>query len=148
MADYKKMYLDLFATIQHSIEHMQDAQLRTEKEYIEGIEPIIELTENATDSYAGFPRAMLSSDSVVIGRNIKELRIREGVTVEQITKVLNVSASKLSAMECGEEEISLDGLCRLSNFFCVSVDSLLMLGSTDNENKSSNLIIFPGSVNA
>lgn len=61
---------------------------------------------------------------------LKHLRIRKGLRQKDLAAILNVSPSTISNYENGVHSPDLDTLCKLSNFYGVSLDYLL--GRTDN----------------
>jgi len=124
MANYKKMYIDSFIAIQRCMEILQEAQLAAEEEYMN-------CSEEAEAS-----RADVSSDKKIIGNNIRALRERELMSKEQMAEIMNISPSRLMLLEYGEENASLENLCRLSNYFHVSVDSFLVPNKYKGINRS------------
>lgn len=61
---------------------------------------------------------------------IKDLREDHDLTQKQISKILNCSQVCCSRYEKGQRDIPLKALCKLSEFYNVSVDYIL--GLTDN----------------
>lgn len=61
------------------------------------------------------------------GERIRQLRIQSGCTQEKLAKELNIDRSLLSHVEAGKRGCSVDLFVRLSNYFNVSLD-LLILG--------------------
>ena len=66
------------------------------------------------------------------GAYIQNLRIQNGYTQGQLAKALNMDRSYLSRIESGAKGCSVDLFIRLSEFFCVSVDSLIFGMEQDN----------------
>ena len=57
--------------------------------------------------------------------NLKELRINENLTQEDMAKMLNMSATGYASYEQGKAEPSIDTLITLARFFKVSIDELV-----------------------
>lgn len=55
---------------------------------------------------------------------LKELRIKNNLTQEQIAKILNMTQEKYSRLETGVSKINLDTIIQLANFYNVSLDFL------------------------
>jgi len=126
MANYKKMYLESFTAMQRCVELLQEAQLASEEEYIKECEENITLGVKNLDPFAEASRVDVSSDKKIIGKNIRDLRERESLSIEQMAKIMDISSSRLVLLEYSEENASLESLCRLANYFRVSVDSFLV----------------------
>lgn len=58
-------------------------------------------------------------------RRIKDLRIDNDLTQEYIAHLLNVNQKTYSRYETGEHNIPVEVLCKLADFYHVSVDYLL-----------------------
>lgn len=61
------------------------------------------------------------------GAQIRQLRTKNGLTQEKLASVLNIDRSLLSHVEAGKRGCSVDLFVRLSDFFDVPLD-LLILG--------------------
>lgn len=70
------------------------------------------------------------------GACIRRLRIQHGYTQEGLAGELNIDRSLISHIEAGKRGCSVDLLVRLSGFFGVSLD-LLILGKEQNTPYSS-----------
>ena len=64
-------------------------------------------------------------DSVKVGKELCRLRKQMGLTQEKLAKEINVSFQAVSNWERGKTPPTLDNLVELSDYFGVSVDSLL-----------------------
>lgn len=64
------------------------------------------------------------------GARIRQLRIQNSYTQEKLAGALNIDRSLLSHVEAGKRGCSIDLFVRLSEFFNVSLD-LLILGEED-----------------
>lgn len=62
----------------------------------------------------------------ILSNNLKFLRKREGYTQTEMAKILGYQdKSSCSNIECGVRELNTQGLIKLSEFFCVTIDDLL-----------------------
>ena len=72
---------------------------------------------------------------------LQELRLRKGLTQEELSKALFVSRTAVSKWESGRGYPSIDSLKEISKFFSVSIDDLLsgekLLSIAEKENKPS-----------
>ena len=66
------------------------------------------------------------------GAYIQNLRIQNGYTQGQMAKALNMDRSHLSRIESGTKGCSVDLFIQLSEFFHVSIDSLILGMERDN----------------
>lgn len=64
-------------------------------------------------------------DRKVLGKRIREERIRSGLTQEQTAEHIGVSTAYIGFVERGERSITLEKLILLANCFHVTVDFLL-----------------------
>ncbi|KPI54434.1 hypothetical protein IM33_08545 [Clostridioides difficile] len=70
--------------------------------------------------------------NLVLSKNLKDLRIKKGLTQEQVAKDLMTTKVSISRYENGTREPKIEMLDSLSNYYNVSVDYLL--GKTSIEN--------------
>lgn len=70
------------------------------------------------------------------GERLKELRIRKGLTHQEIADYLGVSRSTISYYENGKNEPRIEGLIKLAELLEVSLDYLI----TGKENESEFLL--------
>ncbi len=61
----------------------------------------------------------------MLGNNIKDLRIKKGLTQEELGKMLNKTKNNISQYETGKREPDNNTLLKLSEIFNVSIDLLL-----------------------
>lgn len=61
----------------------------------------------------------------VLGKRIREERIRVGLTQEQIAEYINVSTTYIGFIERGERSVTLEKLILLAECFHVTIDSLI-----------------------
>ncbi len=59
---------------------------------------------------------------------LKELRIAKGLTQSEVAKVIGYSSLSYARYEKGEREPDISTLCKLADYFEVSVDYLLGRG--------------------
>lgn len=69
------------------------------------------------------------------GEYIRSLRIQNGYTQSELSKVMNIDQSYLSRVESGAKGCSVDMFIQFSNFFHVSLDSLIFGPKVDNTPK-------------
>lgn len=74
------------------------------------------------------------------GKQIRQLRIKNGYTQEELAKELNIDRSLISYIETGKRGCTVDMLVQLSSLFGVSLDSLILgkeiCTSPDNANRA------------
>lgn len=71
------------------------------------------------------------------GEHIRQLRIENGYTQEMLAKRLDIDRSLLSHVEAGKRGCSVDLFVRLSDFFNVSLD-LLIVGREQTMQSNTN----------
>lgn len=62
---------------------------------------------------------------LLIGENLKRLRKAHSFSITDVGKILKISRQAYSLYELGRREISITSLIRLSDFYKVSIDSLV-----------------------
>ena len=67
----------------------------------------------------------MNYDTKRSGAYIQNLRIQNGYTQGQLAKMMNMDRSHLSRIESGSKGCSVDLFIQLSEFFHVSIDSLI-----------------------
>ena len=65
------------------------------------------------------------SVDAVVRRRLKELRTRQGLTLEEVSRSAQIDVSTLSRLESGKRRLALDHLPRLAAALSVSTDELL-----------------------
>ena len=60
-----------------------------------------------------------------IGERIKQLRIRAGLTQQELAKYLQIHQTTYSDYELGKLNVPVAVLHKLADYYCVSVDYLL-----------------------
>ncbi|MCD8239502.1 MAG: helix-turn-helix domain-containing protein [Clostridiales bacterium] len=84
--------------------------------------------------------AELKEVNVILGENIKQIRIKQNITREQLAERINVSPRFLADVESGKVGASLTTLKKLSTVLNVSADYLLGFEKFDEKNIYLNLI--------
>ena len=128
MASYKNMYIDLFITMKRAAGILKSAELMNEKtdnlseeELVKFLSENDKLFEGVTDE----TRIPLKVDKVLTGKNIRNMRNKYSITIEELAKELDISAAYLGLIERGDRNVTLNKLCRLSNFFGVNMEYFL-----------------------
>ena len=80
----------------------------------------------------------MNYDTKRSGEYIQNLRIKHRYTQGQMAKALNMDRSYLSRIESGAKGCSVDLFIQLSEFFHISMDSLILGMDRDNTLKSEN----------
>ena len=70
---------------------------------------------------------------MTIGEQIQKLRIRKGLTQEQLAEMLEVSRQSISKWELGQAIPDVDKIIRMSELFDVSTDSILLRNTEDDQ---------------
>lgn len=60
-----------------------------------------------------------------LSRNIKHLRLINNLTQEDVAKIVNKARSLVSAWESDDRDITTEDIIKLSDYFDVSMDSLI-----------------------
>ena len=74
----------------------------------------------------------MSYDMKKSGERIRQLRIDNGLTQEQVAEALNISRTFYSRVETGEKGCSIDLFVQVSNLFHISLDYLILGKYSDN----------------
>lgn len=80
-----------------------------------------------------------SIDYVALGKRIKNKRIENKLTQEQLGELCELSAAHIGHIERGTRILSVDVLFRIAQVLNVSVDSLLF-DSVENDNILSSIV--------
>lgn len=64
-------------------------------------------------------------DRKLLGRRVREERLRIGLTQEQIAEKINVSTTYIGFIERGERSVTLEKLILLAECFQLPIDALL-----------------------
>lgn len=74
------------------------------------------------------------------GKQIKEIRLSNNLTQEQMANKLNVSRQAVSNWENNKNLLDLEMIITISNIFSLSLDNLILGGSEDMNNMTEKLI--------
>lgn len=75
-------------------------------------------------------------DYYTIGKQIRICRKRKGISQEQLSEIINISASFLSCLENGYRSMSLETVVSIANALNVTVDMLLAENLSDTDSGS------------
>lgn len=64
-------------------------------------------------------------DRKLLGKRIREERLRSGLTQEQLAEQINVSTTYIGLIERGERAVTLEKIILLANCLHVTIDTLL-----------------------
>ena len=78
----------------------------------------------------------MKNDSKEIGQNLRFYRNNKGMSLEEVSKVSNISVSALSRIEAGTQKLYTDQMITLANVFDVSLNDLV---GYDNPNEEEGL---------
>lgn len=79
-------------------------------------------------------------DYCLLGKRIREERLKLNLTQEKLAESVNISTAYLGQIERGERNITLDKLIPIANFLGVTVDFLLSDYYTSDDDTSLDLI--------
>lgn len=73
------------------------------------------------------PNILIEDDLslLVIAENLKRLRLQHSLSTSEVAKVINVSRQGYVNYETAQREIRIASLIRMSNFYNVSIDSIV-----------------------
>ena len=74
-------------------------------------------------------RDILSHNSIMFAKRLKELRIDKGLTQQQLADALKVDRTTVMKWELGERETNFTMLLKIADYFDTSCDYLI--GKTD-----------------
>ena len=60
----------------------------------------------------------------LLGKRIKELRLKQGLSQEQLAEAVNIAERNISKIECGANFIRADKITKISNALKVPVNEL------------------------
>ena len=81
-------------------------------------------------------------DRKILGKRIREERMRIGLTQEQVAEYIDVSTTYIGFIERGERSVTLEKLALLAQCFHVTIDSLLQEQSAEQSAKSVDEQLF------
>lgn len=74
-----------------------------------------------------------------LGSRIKEERLKRSLTVELLAELADISPSFLRQIESSDRAVSIENLCKFSDIFKISTDSLLKRESNAETSKTNIL---------
>lgn len=68
----------------------------------------------------------------IIGSNIRFERQKRDLTIDELSEILNIAPGFLGLIERGQRGTSIKNLCKIANFFSITLDTLITcpLGDT------------------
>ena len=69
---------------------------------------------------------------ILFGKRLKKLRIKKGLTQEQVAEKLNIAERNISKIECGDNFPRPDKLSKLATILGVTVQDLFNFNHFDN----------------
>lgn len=81
----------------------------------------------------------MSLNYIIIGRRVKESRLKKGISQAILAEQINMSVSYISRIETAKKQASLEALVRIANVLGVTMDHLLK-GNLTNDYKEVDLI--------
>lgn len=82
-------------------------------------------------------------DRKILGKRIREERVRIGMTQEQMAEYIDVSTTYIGFIERGERSVTLEKLIMLAECFHVTIDYLLHEPSIEQEeNNNEKKLLF------
>ncbi|MGI2710116.1 helix-turn-helix domain-containing protein [Bacillus cytotoxicus] len=76
----------------------------------------------------------------IFGRNLRNLRNLQGLSLNTLGKELGVTGSAISSWELGNKEPNFDMLIKVANYFKVSIDYMLNHQVFDNEAQKKEVV--------
>jgi len=122
------MYIDLFIATRRASEILKKAGLDAEKMKNLSDEEVGKLLREG-DKLSGEiydeTRIPIKIDRLLIGKNIRDMRNKHSLTIDELANELKVTPAYLGLIERGERNVTLNKLCHLSNFFGVHMEHFL-----------------------
>lgn len=63
---------------------------------------------------------------MIFARNLKELRVRQGLSQEELADIAGLHRTYVGSVERGERNISLDNMDRLASALKINIQDLLL----------------------
>lgn len=70
----------------------------------------------------------------IIGSNIRFERQKRDLTIEELSEILNIAPGFLGLIERGQRGTSIKNLCKIANFFSITLDELITKSLADANN--------------
>ncbi len=61
----------------------------------------------------------------IIGSNIRYERQKRDLTIDELSEILNIAPGFLGLIERGQRGTSIKNLCKIANFFSITLDTLI-----------------------
>lgn len=61
----------------------------------------------------------------IIGSNIRFERHKRNLTIDELSEILNIAPGFLGLIERGQRGTSIKNLCKIANFFSITLDTLI-----------------------
>lgn len=74
----------------------------------------------------------------VIGSNIRFERKKRGLTIDELSDIVDIAPGFLGLIERGQRGTSIKNLCSFSNYFGISLDNLITIPSNSNIKVAEN----------
>ena len=73
----------------------------------------------------------MSLNYIIIGRRVKESRLKKGISQANLAEQINMSVSYISRIETAKKQASLEALVRIAKVLGVTMDHLLKSNQTN-----------------
>lgn len=67
----------------------------------------------------------------IIGSNVRFERQKRNLTIDELSEILNIAPGFLGLIERGQRGTSIKNLCRIANFFSITLDQLITCPSDE-----------------
>lgn len=128
MSNFDEAYVELCLAVKrvtHSLNEKAD-EVNTLKEKVKEFESYALGNGTASEGNDLIIRTKLNPDCMIIGANIRSIRKKYSMSIEELACILDVSSTYLSLIERGKRNITLNKLCMLSNFFNMPMEQFLL----------------------
>ncbi len=61
----------------------------------------------------------------IIGSNVRFERQKRNLTIDELSEILNIAPGFLGLIERGQRGTSIKNLCKIANFFSITLDQLI-----------------------
>lgn len=77
----------------------------------------------------------------IIGSNIRHERQKRDLTIDELSEIINIAPGFLGLIERGQRGTSVKNLCKIANFFSLTLDTLITspVGQIENVREESSL---------
>ncbi|MCD7905426.1 MAG: helix-turn-helix transcriptional regulator [Clostridiales bacterium] len=63
--------------------------------------------------------------NMLVGANIRYERKLRNLTIDELAEIVDITLSHLGLIERGQKGITIKNLCKLADFFSISIDTML-----------------------